>query len=117
MLKFLKDKREYLISNSIKNVITTYLKQKNLGKVIAFKLDSEKRDIYLTLLLRKENQPFEIVVTSYNFIKNKEKGYFTFDSIKTSRDWNSDTLERIIGSEDKKIEVPNKYVKVIEVFL
>jgi len=117
MLKFLKNKKEALLSNSIKHLITTYLEEKNLGKITAIKLKSKKRKIHLTLLLRKETEPLEIVVTNYNFIRNGKSGYFVFDSIKTSRDWNSDTLEKIIGSENKKIEVPDKYVKIIEMFL
>jgi len=117
MLKFLKNKKESLLSSGVKHLITTYLEEKNLGEITAFKLNSEKRKIHLTLLLRKENEPFEIVVTNYNFIRNGKSGCFIFDSIKTSRDWNSDTLERIIGSEDKKIKVPDKYIKIIEMFL
>jgi len=117
MLKFLKNKKEALLSASIEKFITAYLEQKNLGEVTAFRLDSNKRDIYLTLLLRKEKNPLEIVVLNYNFIKEKEKGFFTFDSIKTSRDWKSKTLERIIGSEDKKIKIPDKYVKIVGIFL
>jgi hypothetical protein len=117
MLKFLKNKKESILSNSIKRVISTYLKQKNLGEVTKFKLDSKKKELYLTLLLRKEDEPFEIIITNYNFIKNGEEGYFTFDSIKTSRDWSSDTLEKILGSESKKINIPSKYVKIIEIFL
>ena len=117
MLKFLKNKKESILSNSIKRVISTYLEQKNLGEITSFRLDSKKRDIYLTLLLRKEKNPLEIVVSNYNFIRDGERGYFTFKSIKTSRDWNSQALERIIGSEDKKIKVPDKYVKVVGMFL
>ena len=105
------------ISSSIKKVITAYLKRKNLGELKVFKLNSKKRKIELSLLLRKENHPIEIVINNYNFIKEKEKGYLTFDSIKTSRDWNSKTLENIIGSEDKKIKIPDKYVKIVEIFL
>jgi sporulation protein YlmC with PRC-barrel domain len=117
MFKFLKSQKESLLSNSIKQVIILYLKRKNLGELKEFRVDLKKRNIHLTLLLRKEHKPLEIVVTNYNFIKKEGKGYFTFDSIKTSRDWNSDALEKIIGSEDRQIEVPNKYVKVIEMFL
>jgi sporulation protein YlmC with PRC-barrel domain len=117
MLKFLKYKKESLLSNGVKHLISTYLEQKNLGEITDFSLNSKKRDIHLTLLLRKENEPFQIVITNYNFIRKGELAYFTFDSIKTSRDWNSTTLEKIIGSEDKKINVPKRYVKVIEMFL
>ena len=117
MLKFLKNKKESLLSNSIKRVITAYLEKKSLGEVTTFRLDSKKRDIHLTLLLRKEVEPLEIIVANYNFVTKEEKGYFTFDSIKTSRDWNSNALEKIIGSEDKKIRVPDKYVKIIVMFL
>jgi len=113
----LKQLKKSAISSSIKKVITSYLKRKNLGELKTFKLNSKKRNIQLNLLLRKETKTIEIIINNYNFIKEKEKGYFTFDSIKTSRDWNSKALEKIIGSEDKKIKIPDKYVKIVEMFL
>ncbi|SFV55238.1 hypothetical protein MNB_SV-13-791 [hydrothermal vent metagenome] len=62
-------------------------------------MDSKKRYIYITLLFERE------------------KRYFTFGSITTSRDWNSRAFEKLVANEDKKIKVPDKYVKVIMMFL
>jgi len=118
MLTFLKNQKESLITNSIKQIVKGYLERKNLGEMIDFKLDLNKKEIELTMILRKESQPFKVIVKDFNFIKDKKrnKGYFTFESIKNSRDWNSDTLEKIIGSEERKIEIPNKYLQLIEMF-
>jgi len=114
MLKLLK---KSAISKSIEKFLTSYLERKKLGKVSHFKLDTKKKNIHLTLLLKRENQPLEIVVSNYSFVKEKEKLYFKFDSITTSRDWNSKSFERLISNEDKKIEIPSKYVKMIEIFI
>jgi len=118
MLTFLKNQKESLITNSIKQIVKGYLERKNLGEMIDFKLDLNKKEIQLTMILRKESQPFKVIVKDFNFSKDKKrnKGYFTFESIKNSRDWNSDTLEKIIGSEERKIEIPNKYLQLIEMF-
>jgi GTP-binding protein EngB required for normal cell division len=118
MLTFLKNQKESLITNSIKHIVKGYLERKNLGEMIDFKVDLNKKEIQLTMILRKESQPFKVIVKDFNFIKDKKrnKGYFTFESIKNSRDWNSDTLEKIIGSEERKIEIPNKYLQLIEMF-
>ncbi len=118
MLTFLKNQKESLITNSIKQIVKGYLERKNLGEMIDFKVDLNKKEIQLTMILRKESQPFKVIVKDFNFIKDKKrnKGYFTFESIKNSRDWNSDTLEKIIGSEERKIEIPNKYLQLIEMF-
>ena len=86
MLKFLKKKKDSIISKGIKKFITAYLERKKLGEISSFKLDSKKRNIYITLLLEREKEPFEIIVSNYSFIQEREKGYFTFDSIKTSRE-------------------------------
>lgn len=117
MLKFIKNKKNSAISNTIKSVISSYLERKNLGEVKSLKLDTKKKNINLTLLLNREKEPLEIVVSNYTFIQEGEKGYFTFDSITTSRDWNSRALEKIVGAEDKKIKVPDKYVKIIGMFV
>ena len=118
MLTFLKNQKESLITNSIKQIVKGYLERKNLGEMIDFKVDLNKKEIQLTMILRKESQPFKVIVKDFNFSKDKKrnKGYFTFESIKNSRDWNSDTLEKIIGSEERKIEIPNKYLQLIEMF-
>ncbi len=118
MLTFLKNQKESLITNSIKHIVKGYLERKNLGEMIDFKVDLNKKEIQLTMILRKESQPFKVIVKDFNFIKDKKrnKGYFTFESIKNSRDWNSDTLEKIIGSEERRIEIPNKYLQLIEMF-
>ncbi len=117
MLKFLKKKKNSVVSKGIKKFITAYLKQKNLGELSSFKLDSKKSNIYLTLLLQREKEPLEIIISNYYFVQEGEKGYFTFDSITTSRDWNSRAFERIVATKDKKIKVPDKYVKIIGMFV
>jgi hypothetical protein len=117
MLKFLKKKKNSVISKGIKKFITAYLERKKLGELSSFKLDSKKRNIYLTLLLQREKEPLEIIVSNYSFVQEGEKGYFTFDSITTSRDWNSRAFERLVANEDKKIKVPDKYIKIITMFL
>jgi hypothetical protein len=117
MLKFLKEKKNSVVSKGIKNFITAYLERKNLGKLSSFKLDSKKRNIYLTLMLQREKDPLDIIVSNYSFVQEKDKGYFTFDSITTSRDWNSRAFEKLVADEDKKINVPDKYIKVITMFL
>ena len=117
MLKFLKKKKNSVISKGIKTFITAYLKQKNLGELSSFKLDLKKRNIYLTLVLKREKKPLEIIVSNYSFVQEDEKGYFTFDSIRTSRDWESRAFERLVSDEDKRIKVPDKYIKTIIMFL
>ena len=115
--KIPKKKKNNVISKGIKTFITAYLERKNLGELSSFKLDSEKRNIHLILLLQREKKPLEIIVSNYSFIQENKKGYFTFDSIRTSRDWNSRAFERLIANEDKKIKVPDKYIKIITMFL
>ena len=117
MLKLLKKKKDMLLSKGIEKFIATYLERKKLGKITKCKLDSKKKNIKLTLLLKKEKEPLEIKISNYSFKKEGLEGYFTFDSISTSRDWNSNALERIIANKNKRIKVPKKHVKIISMFI
>jgi len=117
MLKLIKTKKSTLLAKSIEQFITNYLEEKNLGKVKKFKINMKKRKISAILMLKREKEPLEIIIRNYNFIQKEEKGYFTFDSIRNSRDWESLALEKIIANDEKKIEVPEKYVNLIKIFL
>ena len=117
MFKLLKKKKDLLISKGIEKFIATYLERKNLGRISKCKLDSKKKKIKIILLLKKEKEPLEIKVSNYSFIKEGKEGYFTFDSITTSRDWESNALERIIANKKKRIKVPKKHLKIISMFV
>jgi len=117
MLKFLKNNKNAIVSKGIEKFITIYLERKRLGKLTNFKLDSKKRTINITFMLRKETLPLEIIINNYNFVKEEDKGYFTFESITTSKDWSSSALETIIGKGEKRVPIPKKYLKVVEIFI
>ncbi len=57
------------------------------GEITSLSIDDSTKEIKATLLLSGELQTLDVHIFGYNFVKIEEKGYLTFVTVATSRDW------------------------------
>jgi len=84
---------------------------KGIGKMLEFRLDSQKKTIHFTVMLEGEHEPLEVTVERYTILNEGTKSFILIDAIKTSRKW-IDVLssQYLVG---KKMELPQEYANII----
>jgi len=114
MLKFLKRTKGKTLNKTAQSIIGLYLKKKNLGELKKFDINMETRELNISFIPTYFSDELTIQAVDYNIIKDEksEKSYLTFDSITTSNNWDNSRFQKLI--RDKKIEIPEKYSKLVD---
>jgi hypothetical protein len=114
MLRLLKRTKGITLNKTAKSIISLYLKKKNIGELKDFSIDMATKKLSVSFVPKYFNDILDIEAVGYNIIKDakKEKSYLTFDSIKTSNNWDNSNFNKLI--KDKKIEIPEKYSKLVD---
>jgi len=114
MLKLLKRTKGLSLNKTAKSIIGLYLKKKNLGELKQFDIDVNTKTLNVSFLPKYFSDTLTIEATNYNIVKDEQKGksYLTFDSIKTSNNWDDSRFKQLV--KDKRIEIPEKYSKFME---
>ena len=113
MLKLLKLSKGLTLNKTAKSIIGLYMKKKDLGELRNFTIDMEKKELNISFVPKYFNDELSVQAIDYNIIKdtNKQKSYLTFESITTSNNWDNSNFNKLI--KDKKIEIPEKYSKLL----
>jgi len=87
------------------------------GEITSLSIDDSTKEIKATLLLSGELQTLDVHIFGYNFVKIEEKGYLTFVTVATSRDWINTLLKTIHFKEldEKRIEIPRAAAVILKV--
>jgi hypothetical protein len=114
MLRLLKRTKGITLNKTAKSIISLYLKKKNIGELKDFNIDMSNKRLTVSFTPKYFNETLNIETTGYNIVKDskKMKSYLTFDSIKTSDNWDNSNFNKLI--KDKRIEIPKKYSKLID---
>jgi len=114
MLKFLKRTKGSTLNKTAKSIIGLYLKKKKLGELKNFEIDMENRKVNVSFIPKNFQEALTLEATDYNIEKDekKQKSYLTFESIVTSGNWNDSQFKQMI--KNKKIEIPEKYSKLVD---
>ncbi len=113
MLRFLKKTKGGTFSKAAHSIVGYYLKKKQIGELKAFSIDTNTKTLSISFIPKFFTEVLTIEATNYNILKNEksQKSYLTFDKITTSNNWNDARFRALI--KDKKIEIPAKYSKFI----
>ncbi len=113
MLSFLRKTKGQTFSKAADKMIRYYLKKKQIGELKAFSIDTDSRKLTISFIPKFFTDVLTIEASNYNIFKDaqKNKSYLTFDNIITSNNWNDSRFKGLI--KDKKIEIPAKYSKFI----
>jgi len=114
MIKFLKRTKGLTLNKTAKSLIGLYLKKKNVGELKNFNIDMDTRKLNVSFIPKYLNEELTIEATNYSIEKDekREKSYLTFDSIVTSDNWDDSQFKQLI--KNKRIEIPQKYSKFID---
>jgi len=113
MLRLLKLTKGGTLNKTAKSMIGLYLKKKDLGELKNFSIDMATKELNVSFIPKYFNDEITIQAIDYNIQKDEktQKSYLTFASITTSNNWDNSNFKRLI--KDKKIEIPEKYSKLL----
>ena len=82
------------------------------GTSTGFRLDTKQKKIELTVQLKGEVQPLQVMVCRYCIVAEGERRFFRAEEIVTSREW-LNTVFKKYGS-GKRVEIPPQYAWIAE---
>jgi len=114
MLKFLKRTKGKTLNKTAQSILGLYLKKKDLGELKNFDINMDTRELNISFLPKHFNDTLTIQATNYNIMKDEKNGknYLTFDSITTSNNWDNSRFQKLI--KNRRIKIPEKYYKLVE---
>lgn len=85
------------------------------GKLIGIRLDSLTRRIEAEVLLRGETAPLSVSIENYEIVSEEGKSFITCNKISVSREWMKILADDLL--KEKKLEIPSKYAKLLEIII
>jgi hypothetical protein len=83
--------------------------------MINFKLDSEEKKISVEMKLKGEVDVIYFEIGRYEIFKEDEKLFIEISEFNTNREWMNVAIGNFLSA--KKIEIPMKYEKVLQIAL
>ncbi len=83
--------------------------------MINFRLDSENKLIQMEMMLKGEEEPIKFQVGKYEIIEEDGKLFVEVSEIVTNREWMNVAIGNFLPN--KKIEIPAKYKKTLDIFM
>jgi hypothetical protein len=108
--------------NRIKNSVVSkagtkfiYSQLERYGEVVKFEIDSKKKQIFLDILLKGEDEVLKINVGGYEIISENGEDYIKIKKAAASKEW----MDILISdfAEQKKFKIPQKYAKYIKMII
>lgn len=87
----------------------------DFGNLNDIKVDSESKDIYLSVNLKGEKESVNIKMSGYEVVKSKDNNFIQFHNITTSREWINVALGKFYL--DRRIEIPAQYIGIVKFLL
>ncbi len=109
--KIARQSKDRALSLALEKVLHHYAER--FGKVMHLRIDSERREIHLEILLKGETEPVEIIVRNYEIVSEEGRHYILAHDIDVSREWMKALADEYI--REKPFEVPAKYMKMLEI--
>jgi hypothetical protein len=110
-----KELKDSTISTVVQKTCNYYIKE--FGEMLNFQLNSQDKSVTLEVMLKGEKEPLKATIKEYEIIEENDKAYLRFEDIQTSREWINTVLETFVDKDDKKIEIPRQYVKLLGVVI
>lgn len=81
--------------------------------MINFRLDSEKKVIQIEMMLKGEADTIKFQIGKYKIIDEEGKVFIEISELVTNREWMNVAIANFLP--DKRIEVPAKYRKALDI--
>ncbi len=105
------------IKDELTNVSARLILKKkieNYGELIDFEVNSSEKNIYISVLLKGEEKPVQVEISSYKLIGDNPL-MIEISGIKSNREWINKISEDYI--EDKQFPLPEKFAPFIKLLL
>ncbi len=106
----LKQSKDLAVSQGMRLFLDKILEP--YGKSIEFRLDTKQKKIEMTVLLKGEVQPLQIMVCRYRIVVEEERRFVQAEEIVTSREWLNTVLRKY--GNGKQVEIPARYAWIAE---
>lgn len=106
----LKQGKDLALSRGLRLLVDKVLEP--YGKTTGFRLDTRQKKLELTVQLKGETQPLQIMVCRYRIVSEGGARFVQADEIVTSREWLNTFLDRY--GCGKRIEIPEQYAWIAE---
>ncbi len=83
--------------------------------MIDLKIDSEKKNLSLKMMLKGESNIVQIDIGEYKIVEDDGKTFLQFKKLHTNREWLNVMIESYL--KINRIEVPEKYKKLLAIAL
>lgn len=107
MVKKMKDRA---VSKGV--AVALNYKMKEFGEMLKFDLDSKRKTIEVSIILKGEKEPLDIKVNSYELMIEDEKHYLVANDIVTSREWINTVASQYLSGQ--RFEIPAEYAKMLQ---
>jgi len=78
-------------------------------------LDSNKKSIYLEVMLEGEVEPLEISIDKYQLIQEGDKYLLKVYSFNTSRAWINTVISKYL--KKREFEIPKEYANMLKILV
>jgi len=83
--------------------------------MINFRLDSEKKVVQVEMMLKGEADTIKFQIGKYEIIEEDDKVFIEISELVTNREWMNVAISNFLP--EKRIEVPSKYRKALDIIL
>jgi hypothetical protein len=83
--------------------------------MLSLKVDSETKSIKIEMMLKGETKSLEVEIKKYQIIKDMDKVFIEIEELETNREWLNIVIDTYL--HNKKIEVPQKFVPLLDIAL
>ena len=108
--KALQEGKDKALSLGVKQAVNYKLKE--IGEMLKFNLDSERKTIELEILLDGEKETLHVTIHHYAIMQEGDKHFLVAKKIITSRKWMNTMAEQYLAG--KKLEIPNEYASMLK---
>ena len=83
--------------------------------MLSLKVDSESKNIKIEMMLKGETKSLEVEIKKYRITKDMGKVFIEIEELETNREWLNIVIDTYL--HNKKIEVPKKFVPLLDIAL
>ena len=83
--------------------------------MLSLKVDSETKSIKIEMMLKGETKSLDVEIKKYRITKDMDKVFIEIEELETNREWLNIVIDTYL--HNKKIEVPQKFVPLLDIAL
>jgi len=83
--------------------------------MLSLKVDSETKSIKIEMMLKGETNSLELEIKKYEITKDMDKVFIKIHELSTNREWLNIIIDTYL--QNKRVEIPTKFVPLLDIAL